>query len=163
MKRWQPTFIESLAQTGNVSAASRAVGRPRAFVYQARQRYPEFAVAWAQAMEEASDRLEMEALRRAVDGVPEDKFYRGAIVGQIVRYSDGLLMFLLKARRPDLFDSHAAGCRQGEDGDDSAASDARNVTELRRRMASMRAAEQPAGDRPVCEPADGPGGSDPAV
>jgi hypothetical protein len=163
MKRWQRTFIESLAQTGNVSAASRAAGRSRAFVYQARQRYPGFAAAWAQALEEASDRLEMEALRRAVDGVREDKFYRGAIVGQIIRYSDGLLMFLLKARRPDLFDSHAAGCRQGEDGDDNAASDARNVTELRRRMASMCKAEQPAGDQPVPEPAERPGGSDPAV
>ena len=103
MDSWQQRFLMRLAETGNVSAAARHAGRPRSYVYDCRRRDAAFGAAWADALEEAADRLELEALRRAVDGVDEDKFFQGAVVGQITRYSDNLLMFLLRARRPALF------------------------------------------------------------
>lgn len=46
----------------------------------------------------------MEAFRRAVEGIGEDRFFKGDVVGRVTRYSDRLLMFLLKARRPERFD-----------------------------------------------------------
>ena len=122
MDSWQQRFLMRLAETGNVSAAARHAGRPRSYVYDCRRRDAAFGAAWADALEEAADRLELEALRRAVDGVDEDKFFQGAVVGQITRYSDNLLMSLLRARRPALFNrqilgqmtSQMTGRRQGE-------------------------------------------------
>ena len=66
---WQAAFLVSLRQTGNVSAAARAAGTCRSRCYEARQRDRGFAAAWADALEEAADRLEMEAFRRAVEGL----------------------------------------------------------------------------------------------
>jgi hypothetical protein len=70
---------------------------------------PQFAEAVRYAKEEFIERLEMEADRRAVEGVPRLKFHNGRPVidpttGQpyIEReYSDLLLIFRLKALRPD--------------------------------------------------------------
>ncbi len=113
MDSWQQRFLMRLAETGNVSAAARHAGRPRSFVYDCRRRDAASGAAWADALEEAADRLELEALRRAVDGVDEDKFFQGAVVGQITRYSDNLLMFLLRARRPALFNRQISGQMTG--------------------------------------------------
>jgi hypothetical protein len=64
-----------------------------------------YAEKFASAREEAVDLLEGEALRRAVQGVEEPVFYKGERVdkGQVRRYSDVLLIFLLKANRPVKF------------------------------------------------------------
>ena len=97
---WQDMFLTALRQTGNVSAAARAAGVARSRCYEVRRRDPDFATGWQDALEEAADWLEFEALRRAVEGTEEDRFFGGHIVGQVTRYSDALLMFLLKARRP---------------------------------------------------------------
>ena len=85
--------------------------------------------AWADALEEAADRLEMEAFRRAVEGIGEDRFFKGDVVGRVTRYSDRLLMFLLKARRPDRFD--------GTQPQKDMMNDEQYVAELRRRMARV--------------------------
>ena len=71
---WQEAFLAQLRETGNVSAAARAAGTCRSRCYEWRQRDRTFAAAWADALEEAADRLEMEAFRRAVTGVGEDRF-----------------------------------------------------------------------------------------
>lgn len=44
--------------------------------------------------------LESEARRRAVDGIEEDVYYKGEVVGKKVSYSDGLLGKLLEANVP---------------------------------------------------------------
>lgn len=132
---WQLLFLVELRATGNVSAAARAAGTCRSRCYDARRRDPDFAAAWADALEEAADRLEMEAFRRAVEGVGEDRFFRGDVVGRVTRYSDRLLMFLLKARRPATF-----GTARDAQTTNEQENDARYLEELRRRMA--RASEQ---------------------
>lgn len=68
--------------------------------YLIRQREPEFAAAWEEALQIGLDRLEDEAIRRAVDGNEEPVFYQGQQVGMVRKYSDGLLTTLLKAHRP---------------------------------------------------------------
>lgn len=166
MKPWQAQFLAYLGKTANVSAAARFAGQPRSVVYEYRKREAAFAAAWLQALEEAADRLEMEVLRRAVDGVKEDKFYQGAVVGEFTRYSDNLLMFLLKARRPALFNSQMAARQCGEEDDDEAAGAATEeqvINQLRRRMESLRASHEPAGDRGISEKAEPSGSDDSAV
>lgn len=54
-------------------------------------------------MEEAADVLEAEARRRAIRGVEVPILYKGIRVDTTVRYSDALLMFLLKGARPGIY------------------------------------------------------------
>jgi hypothetical protein len=61
---------------------------------------PDFHDAYEQARGRHPDQLEAEALRRAVDGVDEDVYHDGQVVGQVRRYSDRLLAVILRARHP---------------------------------------------------------------
>jgi hypothetical protein len=107
-------FLKALAETGIVSAAVEIAGTSRTRVYELRKRDAAFAKAWDEAEEQAADALEAEAWRRAVDGVPEPLVSAGKVVrdddGQplaIRRYSDTLMLALLKARRPERFKDRA--------------------------------------------------------
>lgn len=53
--------------------------------------------------------LESEARRRAVDGVEEDVYYKGVVVGKTTKYSDGLLGKLLEANVPKYSKKEQAG------------------------------------------------------
>lgn len=112
--RWprhaRAAFIDTLARTGNVSAAAEAAGQSRAAAYRLRALDPDFAEDWAGALDSAADLLEAEARRRAIEGVPEVIVRAGKIVtddaGQPVtvrHYSDRLLELLLRAHRPERF------------------------------------------------------------
>jgi hypothetical protein len=102
----QERFLTVLADTGNVTAAVAAAGTSRTRVYELRKTDIAFAAAWDEAEEIATDRLEDEARRRAIEGVAEPLVSAGKLVrgddGQpltVRRYSDNLLLALLKARR----------------------------------------------------------------
>jgi hypothetical protein len=106
-KARQERFLNALADTGSVTAAIAVAGTSRSRVYELRKSDPAFATTWDEAEEIAADRLEDEARRRAVEGVPEPLVSGGKIVrdddGQpiaIRRYSDPLLLALLRAHRP---------------------------------------------------------------
>lgn len=96
-------FIEALRVYGVVTTAARAASINRSTARQWRLKDPEFAAAWADALEDAVDELEKEAHRRAVQGVEEPVFYQGQQVSVIRRYSDALLITLLKANRPEKY------------------------------------------------------------
>lgn len=83
-----------------MSRAARAVDRSRMGAYKARDVDAQFAEDWDEALLEATDGLHYECYRRAVEGVPEPVFYQGDECGTITRYSDSLLMSLLKAHDP---------------------------------------------------------------
>ena len=100
---WRKAFIAALARSGNVTAAAEIVGKTRAGAYKARSTSPTFAKQWDQALEEASDAMELEAKRRAMSGVEEPVYYQGQEIGRVRKYSDTLLIFLLKAHRPEKF------------------------------------------------------------
>lgn len=106
-KNQKKTFLEVLAATCNVAEAAKATGTLRHYWYRIRKKDKEFAQAWENAVEAGADALEAEARRRAHDGFLEPVFYQGKKVGKIRRYSDTLLIFLLKGYRPDKFhDTH---------------------------------------------------------
>ena len=107
-------FLRALAATGNVSAAARAAGIARATAYAARGGDADFAVAWAAALEDAVDALELEARRRAMVGVDTPHYYGGKVAGRVIKYSDSLLMFLLRAHRPERYREVVDGGRDGE-------------------------------------------------
>jgi transposase len=101
--RARATFIETLAETCNVSEAARRAGIARRTVYEWKDADPEFAADWLDAEETAADKLELEARRRAVEGVDKPITFQGAVTGTYKEYSDKMLEILLKAHRPDKF------------------------------------------------------------
>ena len=76
----QQRFIKALSKTGSVTNAAALAGTSRTRVYELRNRDPGFAAAWEDAEEVAADRLEDEARRRAVEGVPEPLVSGGKLV-----------------------------------------------------------------------------------
>lgn len=98
-------FLRSLAQTGRVDVSAKMAGftRPTA-LYAYRKEHPDFAEEWDAALNIAADMvLEAEAVRRAVEGVDKDVYYKGEVVGQERVYSDGLLSKLLEGAKPEKF------------------------------------------------------------
>ena len=85
-----------------VTAACRVAKVGRRTVYDARID-EEFAAAWDEIEQETTDVMEREAYRRAVDGVPEPLVSAGKHVTDVRKYSDTLLIFMLKGRRPEKF------------------------------------------------------------
>lgn len=102
-ERWQGIFLAKLAESGNVSRAAKRAGISRARVYQLREESAAFAQAWDKAREIAVGLLEDEAWRRAREGVLEPVFQKGQQVGVVRKYSDTLLIFLLKAHKPAMY------------------------------------------------------------
>lgn len=108
----QRAFLAAYAKLGNITAAATAakVGR-RSHLRWLEE--PEYAAAFAEAKEEACELLEAEARRRAVEGVEEPVVYQGQIqysgTGKakkpvtIRRYSDTLLIFLMKGAMPEKY------------------------------------------------------------
>lgn len=103
----QEAFLDALRKAGNVSEACAAAGIPRRTVYDWRDADAAFAAAWEGALDEAADTMEREAFRRAVEGVEKPVFQGGEEVGRIRDYSDTLLIFLLKAARPEKYRERA--------------------------------------------------------
>jgi hypothetical protein len=84
-RRWDKVFLENIRETGSVRAAAEAAGVDRTAPYIKAKRDPAFAAAWAAAKEDAVDLLDEEGRRRGLNG------------------SDQLLMFFLRAHRPEIY------------------------------------------------------------
>jgi hypothetical protein len=97
-------FLQKLASSaGNVSKAAQAVKISRSAAYDHKSKDADFSNAWDNVIETVADAMEQEMYRRAVKGVQEPVFYKGQIVGKIRKFSDKLLEFGLKGKRPDIY------------------------------------------------------------
>ena len=99
------TFLEAFAEMGVVTYAARKTNVPRRTVYDWLERDAEFRAQFAEAEQDALDSLEQEAVRRARDGVTEPivSVKTGEVIGYTTKYSDTLLIFLLKGGRPSKY------------------------------------------------------------
>src|SRR3546814_15321778 len=74
---WTPAlrqkFLETLAQTCNVSEAARVVGRNLSTVYYLKRRDPAFARAWKQALSIGHEELRALMLRQALFGTEDEE------------------------------------------------------------------------------------------
>jgi len=82
---WQTKFIQIFGMSMNVVLSAKGAGVDRTTIYRERQRNPDFAAAYEDARQEAIERLEAEAYKRAQN------------------VSDTLLIFLLKSHKPDIY------------------------------------------------------------
>ena len=103
LDRARERFLRWYAQSGNVTYAAKRAGVPRNTIYEWQEADDQFAAAFREADLKATEVLEREAWRRANDGVAEPVYQHGKLVGTIQRYSDNLLMFLLRARAPERY------------------------------------------------------------
>lgn len=102
-RTWQEPFLDSLRQGHTISHAAKDAGITTGTAYQARGIDPDFFAEWDDALEQGTDLLEEEAWRRAKEGTPEPVFFQGEIVGHVIKFSDNLLLELLRSRRPEKY------------------------------------------------------------
>lgn len=119
------SFLAALEETHLVSEAAKAAGIHRATAYEWRKQDPQFAAAWGDVEDRSTEVLEQIAVRRAAQG------------------SDVLLMFLLKARRPELYREHHHVEHTGPGGDRMKVEF--NLDEVSRKVLSDVLRRRPAG------------------
>src|SRR4051812_5044403 len=82
---WKPMFLKVLAEGHTIELAARTAGVHRSTPYRVRKTDKDFAEAWDLAEESGTDVLEQCAIKRAIE------------------HDSQLLMFMLKARRPEKY------------------------------------------------------------
>lgn len=107
-------FLKAYADTGTIGRACELVGTSRTQYYRWLESDPDFVHGCKLATAAFGEKLENEALRRAHDGWDEPVFFRGEMQGHVHKYSDTLLIFLMKGNMPDKYhDRHEVGGRGG--------------------------------------------------
>ena len=99
----QRRFLRAFDECGSITNATDTVGLSRQAHYNWMNHDPKYPEQFERAYASFCDRLEGEASRRAMLGYDEPVFQGGAQVGTKKRYSDSLLIFLLKGSRPDKY------------------------------------------------------------
>lgn len=109
-ERRKKVFLAELARHGIIVRAARAASPRASGQYGAvrtfkdeRDRDPEFADQWEEAMETAKADVEHELYRRAQEGYSEPIYggrYKEQVVGYVTKYSDRLLELRAKALLP---------------------------------------------------------------
>jgi len=108
-------FLAELARHGIVRRAARSAspqspGGALSTFKDERERDPEFAAAWEDAVDMARAEVEHEIYRRSTEGYEEPVFggkYREQVVGTVRRYSDRLLELRARAMLPAYRDAAA--------------------------------------------------------
>lgn len=93
-------YINELRKHGNAAKALSIAKAARHWVWEWRQKSPEFAVAHEEAVKCGIQCLADEAWRRAYEGVKRPVYQGGVRVGYVQEFSDSLLMFLMKKHDP---------------------------------------------------------------
>lgn len=97
-------FLSALSICGVVAQSARIAGVNRNAIYNRWQHNEVFAKHMELAKTKiACDLLEEEAWRRALDGTEEPVYHQGMQVGSVTRYSDTLLVQLLRGYMPEKY------------------------------------------------------------
>jgi hypothetical protein len=99
----QAKFLSEFAMRGVVLHAAQAAGVSRWAVQEWNRNDPAFKAKYDLAREDAVDRLEFEARRRAEEGWQEEVYQMGEFAGYVRKYDGNLMALLLKGRRGDVF------------------------------------------------------------
>lgn len=134
-------FLARLSETANVSRSARDAGMSSSALYRHRALHAGFAKQWDDAIDAAMDELEDALIHRAKHGVERPVYFGGKQVGTVRNYSDALGMFLLKAKRPEVYNRLKAPMDGAETVADLSADDAR--AEVMRRLELL---DEPEGD-----------------
>jgi hypothetical protein len=106
-------FLDVLRRTANISRAARESGICTSTAYRHRHTNTSFAAQWDAAVAEALDSLEEAIFDRVRDGVTRPVFYGGKEIGAVQHYSERLSMFVLKSKRPEIYNRPATATETG--------------------------------------------------
>lgn len=126
-------FIEMLRKTANVSRSAREAGLASSTVYRQRARSKSFAADWDNAVAEALDALEESVIQRVRDGTEKPVYFGGEQVGTVRQYSDQLAMFILKSKRPEIYNRAPQAVAEADE-----MTEAEAEAEFERRMARLK-------------------------
>lgn len=112
----QDQFLVAVASGMSVRGAAQSANLALEVPHRWLKADPAFADRFRIAQDAGTDLIEEEAYRRAVTGVEKPVYRSGEVVGHIADYSDTMLMFLLKARRPELYGTGRAGSGRAAEG-----------------------------------------------
>jgi hypothetical protein len=102
-------FLATLAETCNQAHSARTAGRSTDRIFRdTKKRDPAFAAAWAEALHESYDLLELEMARRARKGTAKAIYHRGRKVGTVRVFNDGMALRLLSLHRKSVERMRAA-------------------------------------------------------
>lgn len=98
-------FIDTMGRLGVATIAANAAGSTLSTFYVRRGLDPEFASRWAVAKAMADEEVANALRNRSIDGVEEDVYHQGEVVGQKTKHSDSLLALLAKSAAPEYQES----------------------------------------------------------
>jgi hypothetical protein len=111
-------FLVEFAKLGILGPSAKKAEISRVTVFQWKEKDPQFKRLYDEAYAYSIELLEQEARRRATKGVKKPIFFQGQECGTVQVFSDQLLIFLLKAAKPDTYRENQDK-RPDEGGDDS--------------------------------------------
>lgn len=115
-ERHQELFLLAYASSGTISAAADKVGIDRNCHYDWIKADKEgtYTARFEHAILQHNETIEKEIRRRAVDGIVDDVYHNGRVVGQKRIYSDTLLIFSAKANMPNKYKERSQTEHVGE-------------------------------------------------
>lgn len=96
-------MLEMLVELPNITAVCKIFGVNPTTMRRHRKKDSDFDAKVKEALEDGYDGFEAEAIRRGVQGIKEPVFFQGMEVGEVTKYSDNLLMLLLKGRKSKVY------------------------------------------------------------
>ena len=96
-------FLATLTECASVSMAAAHSGINRTALYRERKRSKRFAKKWNEACDLGVERLQDDAMNRALQGEARPVFRNGEQVGDFRRHDTSLLKFLLQSHRPEVY------------------------------------------------------------
>lgn len=143
----QNIFIETLAKTRCVRDACRVAQISSTSAYNHRKRSAAFDERWALALRRSDTTIGEVAWKRAVEGVEEDVWYHGKVVGQRKKYANDVLRLLIQ--RDDNGAGRDAQGRFAPAGVDGAPTDGAGARAANRPQFSLAAPEEDEGPIPL--------------
>lgn len=113
---WRRAFLAVYRETCNIRVACEAAGICRDTVKRARQTDPLFNQRFLEAQRDAIDLVEARAREGATIGWKRPIIYQGKVVGEYREISEKMILAILRAYRPHLFqDARPLGVASGQD------------------------------------------------
>lgn len=96
-------FLAELSECASVTMAAARSGINRTALYRERERSKRFAAKWDKACDLGVERLQDDAMNRALEGEARPVYRNGEKVGDFQRHDTSLLKFLLQSHRPQVY------------------------------------------------------------
>jgi hypothetical protein len=116
IQRKKDRFLQCFEETGNISKSAEIAGINRRDHYDWLKNDEKYVDAFAKSAQIAGDSLEAEGFKRALEGWEEPVFYQGEQTATIRKFSDTLLIFLLKGAKPNKYSDRSLHTLQNPDG-----------------------------------------------